>query len=379
MSKTVLFSTSSIKDTNGEIYEGIKDLLLSLVSDGNSVILLSHNIHNANVTKEQLGDNFDFVVCTTRTKVREVIRSQHNKEVILVGSRDVDLQLAASKKLLLIRPMWSSIQEQKAVIYGLAIKAPIILTKVMKILNNQKAWFYELDVDENTKVLSLTNANTLGNYSDSELVLANGFRKLLKNGDMEYYYTLLLHFISSVLNNQEFIKINIWTIMPSSGVENNQQMWRFKERVRIILGKRQKEPLFIRHTEAPKSRNIKDLDKRLPCDRHFDTIHINPVYRGKLKGKNICVIDDYLTNGTSFETLRNLLLKEGVSKIVFVSLGRYRRTRGIQYLKQDFRLSGDTFSPNYEYELLGSEELTGDYNNEAIDDIRELYDIIHNE
>ncbi|WP_342537606.1 phosphoribosyltransferase [Sporosarcina sp. FSL K6-1540] len=372
MSRIIIFPTATLKDREGEIYPGVEDLLIKLNSEGNKIILLSHRSTNL----KDILDDYKFTEFISRREIRSYISSNDDDLYILVGSSDVDLQLAANKKVLLINPLWSHVQEEKAVRYGFSVKNPENLHKVLRILKNQTAWYYTLNVEEGTIVYSLSRANYKGFIeSEDEVELIKAFEKILKNGNKRYFQLLLLHFLGSIINNPEFKAVDIWAIMPSSSTELNQDMLFFKERAREMMGKKRKEPLFVRHTPTYKSRGQGD-SKRIPCDRHFETIKINPEYEGKLKGKNICVLDDFLNNGTSFETLRNLLRHEGVEKIIFVSLGKFQRWSGIEYHKQDYVITGDVYDEGYSYTLNSTSGIHGSFNRQAREDIRELYNII---
>lgn len=374
MSKLILFPSSTIVNENSEVYPGIRKLLLELKDNGDYVVLISHNYTKINQIKSDLGEDFAFVITTTRKAVREIVDSTNSSHVVLVGSSDVDLHLTSSKKILLLNPLWSAIQEEKAVKYGFGVSTPAKLNQIIRILNNQNVWFYELAVGEKTKVYSLTNANTRGVQS-SEIELIEGFNRLLKHGQNKYFEVLLLHFLASIINNTEFQEVDIWGIMPSSSTSLNANMVEIKEKARILMAKRLKEPVFIRHTSTTKSHYMEHAE-RLHCDRHFDSIIINPYYKKRIRGKTVCILDDYLTNGTSFEALRNMLLHEGVKKILFVSLGRFRRKAGIEYLQQDYELGENPYVPNFQYKLIGTQKLNGNYNDEANDDIKKLYRII---
>ncbi|MER2077418.1 phosphoribosyltransferase [Psychrobacillus psychrotolerans] len=372
MSRIIIFPTATLKDSEGEIYPGVEELLNNLNSEGNKILLLSHR---STSLKDMLED-YKFTEFISRRDIRSYISSNEEDFYILVGSSDVDLQLASNKKILLINPLWSHIQEAKAVRYGLSVKSPEGLHKVLRILKNQTAWYYTLNVEEGTTIYSLSRANYKGYVeSQNEVELIQAFEKILKNGNKRYFKLLLLHFLGSIINNPEFKAVDIWAIMPSSTTELNKDMQLFKDRAREIMGKQLKEPLFVRHTATYKSRGQSD-SKRIPCDRHFDTIKINPEYEGKLRGKNICVLDDFLNNGTSFETLRNLLRHEGVKTITFVSLGKFQRRGGIEYHKQDYVITGDVYSEEYSYTLKSTSGINGIFNNQAREDIRELYNII---
>ena len=171
---------------------------------------------------------------------------------------------------------------------------------------------------------------------------------------------MLFRSISGVMKSDDLRKIDIWGIMPSSGSTLNEDMLEIKERCRYLTGKRVREPLFIRHTVVPKSHYTShDERMRIGSSKHLDSININPYYRGKLSGKTVCILDDYVTNGPSFEALRNLLLKAGVARVIFVAIGRFRRGSEGVYQKEDYQILGDVFSSNYTYELISKDPYFG--------------------
>ncbi|MGD6794694.1 phosphoribosyltransferase [Metabacillus indicus] len=372
MGKTIVFPTATLKDKNNIIHDGITELLINLHDDGDKIIIMSHD-----KTKVfDLQEEFDFVKLRYRKEVRELMKNDNTGDFILVGSNEDDLRIAASTKTALLVPEWSDIQEID-IKYGVRIPSPKALLKVLKIIKNQKEWFYELDIDTNSKVYSLTSANSKGSVTKSEKEIVDGFRDTLKNGRKKYFKVLQLHFLASLIHNPIFKEVEIWSTMPSSSKDINEDIWALKERARLLMGKRLTDPLFIRHTAIQKSHYIQNQEDRIHCDRHFTSININPEYRKKIKGKIVCILDDYLTNGTSFETLRNLLMSAGARKVIFVSLGRFRRNVGIEYFKQDYKLSGDVFSPNYTFEIREAENSYGRYNEQAREEIKSLYDIIY--
>ncbi|MCC2458312.1 phosphoribosyltransferase [Bacillus cereus] len=374
MSKIVLFPSDSIKGSDNKVYAGIGELLEKLNADGDVVVFLSHDAQKLQALKEE----YPFAYTIRRGNIKSLVEKAGSGYVVLVGSHDQDLYTAVQNKMLLINPLWSNVQEEKAVKYGIGINSPENLYEAIKIFNNQKAWFYELDIDDKTKLYSLTRANDkLWTQTQSEKEVVQGFRAVLKHGNREYFEVLLYHFLASIINNEEFKEVDIWAIMPSSGTTLNEDMMYFKERVRYLMNKRMNTPLFVRHTAAAKSHYMTRQEDRLYCRRHFDTIKIDPYYRRKLKGKTVCILDDYVTNGTSFEALRNLLMQQGVEKVIFVSLGRFFRANGIEYYKQDYEITGNVFDDNYNYQLVNEGDIKGKFNSQAVEDIKELYKIIY--
>jgi len=128
---------------------------------------------------------------------------------------------------------------------------------------------------------------------------------------------------------------------------------------------RKPEPLFIRHTATKKSRGDKqDVRQRNDyCLKHFRSIRVNEKYKGKLKGRVVCVFDDYLTHGNTFEALRNLLIKCKVKKIIFVSIGKFKRSYESQYIQKSFSIEGDVYSECYtaEFNNVACHEVEFDY------------------
>ena len=122
-----------------------------------------------------------------------------------------------------------------------------------------------------------------------------------------------------------------------------------KEHVRYMMYGRKPESIFIRHTATHKSRfdnrNVRQMNDY--CQKHFRSIRVNDKYKGKLKGRVVCVFDDYLTHGSTFEALRNLLIKCDVKKIIFVSIGKFQRNDESEYVQKVFNIEGDVYSGQY--------------------------------
>lgn len=372
MQKYIIMSTDVYSDLDNEGRVEFKKIMESLRSDGSKIIFTSRLDNKIGVLSDIEIDN-RFVYFLKREKLREYLKTKRDDQyTIVVGNRDQDMYMASTNKLLYVRPGWCKDFDVNVEKYGVLIRSLEKFKELLEVIDNQKSWYYRLDLDEKTTILSLTNAGTYGSHSSEELVMIEGFRDYLKNGKKDMQSILLLHFLAAVSNNPEFKDIKDWAIMPSSGKDLNEDMLLFKEKARTLMNGRKKENIFVRHTPTYKSHEERDRSKRLPCDRHFDTIKLHEKYKKSLKGRTVCVFDDYLTNGTTFETARNLLIKEGVKKIFFVSLGRF----GKSYIKQDYEINGDVFN-KYNYRLLNSTDMRykGVTNQNAIREIENLYSI----
>lgn len=376
MKKIIIFSTDVYTDLSSDEKINFKNIIQKFRDKGNIIIFTSRdNRKEALLDGINVYNNNNYFII--RDKLKNMIKEklENSNYFVVVGNREADLFMAASNKLFYIVPKWCENIEGKVKNYGIKVGNLVALQKLIDIIENQNSWFYRLDLDKQTTILSLTSANTKGLHSNEELDMINGFRAYLKSGNKKYSTVLLCHFLASISNNIEFREIKDWSIMPSSGVDLNRDMILFKEKARELMNGRKKENIFIRHTATWKSHEAwKNGGDRMPCDRHFETIKLNNYYKGKLKGRTVCVFDDYLTKGTTFETARNLLKKEKVKKIFFVSLGKFGR----EYLHQNYELQGDLYNKNYKYKLINREYQQGIFNQIAVEEIENLHDIIFN-
>ncbi|WP_426414471.1 phosphoribosyltransferase [Bacillus subtilis] len=381
MAKGIVITRLTVFDDNFNMYQGIEELFVNLNNDGHVIIVISHDQDSINTMKNIFKETFDFEVrCKYRKVIKEYVNEENASNYILVGSSDEDLILAANKKILIINPGWSVKQDEKPARYGITLKRPSQLVEAIRIIDNQNRWYYKLIVDEKTTVLALTSANTMNrDVVKSEKEILEGFEKLLKSGDRRYFNTLYFHLISGVMKSKDLREVGLWGIFPSSSGQINNEVEELKERCRYLTGKRMNEPLFIRHTSVNKSHHT-EHNKRLQvgCVKHFESIILNPFYSKKVKGKVVCVIDDYVTNGTSFEAAKNLLLKAGASKVILVALGRFRRGRQGVYQQEVYDLAGNITKPGYKYNLKYKKDLNeGLYDSAARDEIRHIYGILN--
>ena len=308
-----------------------------------------------------LKETFNNISFNTRNYAKELIKTKNNSEFIVIGSKNVDFQLAVNHKILLITPQWYRSIEDKATKYGIPVSTISQLSCFVDTVCNQNYWYSSIQLDPQTYMFSLSDARSkYCSKSKEEKEIIEIFHNILKEGKVSYYEIYFYHFLSSMSNNSElFNDIDIWGIFPSSsGDLSTNEMFNFKERVRYFMNGRvpytnadfKKYPnILIRHTATSKS-HFDNFQTRINygATKHLNTICLNPAYKNKLSGKNVCIFDDYLTHGNSFECARNLLKAAGVNKIIFVTLGTFK----MNYQLQNYNLIGDIFSSNYNYKLL---------------------------
>lgn len=380
MKKNVVLTRLTIFNEEYEMYEGIEELLCSLNREGHNIIVISHSSQSLEIMKGIFEYTFEFkVICSYRKAIRENVDKTNANDFILVGSSDEDLILAANKRILIINPGWSIKQDEKPARYGITLERPKQLFEAIRLIANQNRWYFKLEVDRYTTVLALTSANTMNrDVKTSEREVLDGFEGLLKAGDRRYFNTLYFHLISGVMKDSELRNVEIWGTFPTSSQSINEELEELKERCRFLTGRKMIQPLFIRHTAVAKSHQTPFVTRiSQGCQKHFDSIILNPYYSNRIKGKIVCVLDDYLTNGISFESARNLLLKAGAQKVILLALGRYKRGVEGVYQHEEYNLPENITKPGYRYERVSTRNLVGIYDNGARAEVNRIYEIIN--
>ncbi len=381
MEKAIIISTDVYLDLGYDDREEFVQALKGMHERGNLICFISKD---RKLLKE-IETDVDFAKYVTRTHIRTVIQTNSDKQnlFVVIGNKDQDFFLSNNFRILLYYPTWAESIDPRVVKYGNPIISIEQFEQVIEVLNNQNNWFYTLELPDKSMVYSLMSAHyKYGYIPEKEKELVVGFERLLKEGKKDYYKVLYTHFMASMSNNPDFRDVDIFAIFPSSGKAYNDDLMRFKEAVRTTMGihnppaiENGTSPnnLFIRHTSINKSHYLsREKRRELGCSRHLDTVMLNDAYRGRLEGKSVCVFDDYLTHGNSFETARNLLYKQKVKKVICVSIGKFDNP----YLFQEYKIVGDVFTPNFTYELKAEQEIYGGTReHKARKEVENLHDI----
>lgn len=372
----IFFSKDLIDKNNSEnskLFNSLNKL------DNVRLILVSWQIKSASL------DTNLFTLKRTHINVKQFINN-HPGRNIFIGNLNQDFFSAVNTKILFLFPEWIiNPREEKALKYGVHVRNTEHLINMLHIFNNLNTLYYTLPVDELTTVYALTSANNYG-ATDDENEVINKFRQVLKENDKEYLDVIKLTLSSGLSINPLIQETDIWSIMPSSGTTLNPTMLDIKDQIRYQYKSKldtSEEPLLIRHTPTKKSHETPIFDRlEEGAAKHLSSIHINPYYRDRLKDKNVTILDDYVTNGISFESIRNLLATAGVKKINFIAIGRFTKFsknngKGI-YQKEDFEITGDIYSPNFSYALKNKQDIGafGVYSEEAKHSISLLKDLL---
>ena len=338
--------------------------------------------------------NFGF---EDRKTVEEIARTYKDKNnyFVFVGGKNADFILAVNTRSLYIVPTWLPL-EDKAQKYGVHVNTVKQFRKFIQTLNNQNVWYSRLKIDDISTAYSLVDARYIKySISQKEEVMVRNFQKLLKDNESQNYSRILLyHFLAGMTSNMDFDDIELFGMLPSSNCDVNDYVFDFMTQVRLLKGKQlpkrytpDVQPaatnLLIRHT--PKNQNHNGGRERqtrieLGAKDEFRTLIINPDYKKRIdtlkkKGRfNVCIFDDYMTHGNSFNAVRNLLEKLGANKIIFVSIGIFKST----FQRRDYTINGDVFKPGYTYQLEKYQPIDKyEINCNAKQEVTDLYNIFN--
>ncbi|CAM4389444.1 phosphoribosyltransferase [Flavobacterium terrigena] len=361
--KLLITSIDALIDNLTEDYfDGIKEALdyFESLNEDNTVVIIS--IHQDRL--DAIPNDFE-KVCVNANYRRGtgLIQYINNKikinfsDILILGAKEDDLFLAANSKLVLLTADYARENNPDDKLYtyryGIGILSPARLRYFFEhFLNINNPWYYRLKVDDSTELYGLTNAMTNMELNPDVKAIGNSLKGFLKSGITEFKNPFLIYsLISAYQNHSEFNEINYWGYYPSSTGKENEVLKTFKEVLRkTFSSSRKTDDILIRHKPSAARKNMSAAERiSNGCNSEFDTIILNPVYKHLLRGKNVCIIDDYTTHGSSCETVRKLLKKAGVNKIIFIALGKFK----VDYKIYDYEIDGDVYKVGYTYKCSG--------------------------
>ncbi|KAF2331496.1 phosphoribosyltransferase [Flavobacterium nitrogenifigens] len=387
--KLIITSTDALFDKEKqEFFPGSLEALqyFKSLSSDHKVVVISNHAETLEVIPEGIYTlNLSEIKWIRKSpKLIEYISTKLNilfEDIIVLGSKDDDMILAANARILLLTADYAKKNNPDDRIYSEGYGIGILSIDRLyyffdHYLNIATPWFFSHSIDESFKLFGLTNAMTGQMRDRTEIEICNHLRSHLKAGYEKGKSPFRIYSLLSLYRIfKEIRDINYWACYPSSSGEPNEALISIKEVLRKSFGSRTTQDLLIRHKPSVK-RNMLSAGSRVSdgCDSQFDSIHLNPYYKGKIKGKNFCIIDDFSTHGTSSETVRHLLQHEGANKVIFIALGKFKLT----YKMYDYSLSGDLYAPAYKYTKNGIyKEISGVINNsgseELLDSLKDAF------
>lgn len=300
------------------------------------------------------------------TQTKDKIKKLKEKGAIfgMIGIVEGDATFSFNCKIPLFNP--ESLSNGRVAIsdkvkrYGLPFIEFQNIIDCLKAFEIHKENYFHIGFENNFSVISLNNANTYYR-PEEEARVKQIFETNLKGDksvrDQRILLLLLFHLINEVTINPYFDKVDYWGTFPSSNPQNTFTSVSFlKEAVRVLINGEPKlgPEILIRHSPMISKHSSGALRLTNKSDKDFDTLIVNPALIKKIKGKVICIIDDYITNGYSAEAAKHLLFAAGAKEVIFLSFGKF----GKKYYSTNYEIKGDV-STTYSYEFV-DEILHGD-------------------
>lgn len=270
---------------------------------------------------------------------------------VIIGRKNFDFYIATNNKKIIFYDE-NFLVEEKVYQYGFKFSIDI-LDKLLKIIDLDKSHYCDLTYENDIKLFSLVNAKYKVNsdYSIDEKLLIEDFEKFIKKNTHVKNKELITYYIILAILKLNMAVPNLIFYFPSSKIESNPFMDNLVKKLRNIFHLPiDTSELLKRNMEITPSKNL-SYHERISCERHLKSILFNNNI--DIENKNILVLDDYCTNGTSFEAVRNLFLfkNKQIRSLTFISIGNF----GKDYVVQDYeivdngKLKWNRYSLKYNY------------------------------
>ncbi len=271
------------------------------------------------------------------TKVCERFGLDQN-QIVSLGDSDQDMRSAANARVVYFHALWSTRWT-----WGLPIETPGLFSLLVRECFAKKLyWYSRLDAtdrdDRSVRVFAMLDGHSPLRGDLLQFLKYNRNPKIGPIGSKRF---VMAHLLASVYGDGLSAEPDLWSIYPGSSGGVNRIMGPYIETGAKLFKDRFFSDLLVRHTAALDSgRTRSSGGTGATFLNQINTVHVNPLYRSKIRGKCILLIDDFTTDGYSLECARNLLLEAGASDVVAAVIGRYK-TRQYVYTPAD----GYTWDP----------------------------------
>ena len=256
--------------------------------------------------------------------------AKESLSVLFLGCKLHDFTTANNSNMFLVYLSESRNINEKVLKYGFKINRQEFL-KILELIDKSAGLYLntELEGVNNFELVSLINARYYSSsaitFSEEEKDIAKRFEDLLKYNNTSYKKIFMSFIIIMILKNINIKNFNNCFYYPTSRGNGgiNELMEEICQRIRILIGNSvrvKQDNLFYRKKQIEKSRKL-NFEKRFSIQRHIESINLYKPER--IKGKKIIVLDDYMTNGTSSETVRELLKNSETNHILFLTIGHF--------------------------------------------------------
>lgn len=285
---------------------------------------------------------------------------QPHETLVVAHSRN-DVAMGKNGGAVLLGASWSG--EQQVQSLGIQIRNADELREIIALTQNWDGdWWYSASA-AGYEVRVLGDLSTYYKPADQEK-FGTQLTQTVKNGGPKLNALLALTARSALIEGLGDTANTLWGTYPSSNSSNNDSevLSDFCHRLRTTVSNvrfcSRGKPLFIRHIASRKRSGGGVANREDPAEQ-LETIHINPYYisKGRLRGRNVVLLDDCMTNGTSFGVAAALLKAANASSVTCIALGKF----GNKDLSYEIDVTGDPSQPltNRDYSVKSISHLSG--------------------
>ena len=301
-------------------------------------------------------------------KVVSNVASKYNvppHDCIVLGITDTDAKMARDGGAVLLSAAWGAVS--RAVDYGIPVSNVNEFLQAVTLVDRcAGAWYFEgsgpwyaVRALADASGRSVSAAQTAWAQKIENTINGGGSRltALLATGAKSF-------FMSGIVKPSNLM----FGIYPSSRSDNKDRevLGDFLHRLRTATSRvqfaKKGSPLLVRHTAAMK-RSQSGTSNRSDPSEQLETVHLNPEYTGKVKGRHVVIMDDCTAYGVSFGVASALLRKAGAASVSCVALGKIGDR--LQYL--EIAITGNPFRPisSGQYSVLTTRPLQGKHDTAA--------------
>lgn len=360
--KLIIISKKLVFEVNGKIKKDFDSFYQKVVEQNIKIVVITNKASQLSVKLS----NYSMCEAFTRKEIKELLKEKRNElGIVILGVVKEDAFLAFNHKIPLFKAKDYCLDlgieiDSKVDTYGIELSSTDDLIHYMNIISEHISPYLQHSFSDEYIMISLFNANTKGRQTREDIEYKEEIQRILKeNYSVKIDKTKMLNLfnfllLSEYFNNPILKEVKYWGTFPSSDKSNdNTTISYIKEVIRKVINtNRSNEEILIRtestlkkHHSSARSRNENK------CQSDFDSMKINDYYKGKLQGATVCIIDDYTTYGFSAEAAKNLLLQEGVEKLIVITLGKF----GYDYNEVNYNLTGNLYEEGYSHQFISTQ------------------------
>jgi hypothetical protein len=312
-------------------------MLEQLVIQGVQVVAVSNNPVRAQLSASGLAQYIDHIIerkdvgapkgNPVWVRKLEELTGVRPHQMFYVGDSRFDMITATRGPMIYAHAMWAGPPLQ----YGLRAESPRWVANVIRhIFCRQHPWFWTLDTMDaagrSVRAMTLIDGNGAGSDNTKQALidlLKEDRDRTIPGTPVMLSQFVMLHMLASVYHDNLIGEADIWTTYPGHTGTPNAIMGDFIDVAAKLSRDSYKEDLFDRHTPALRSREARARGDVFALENQIGTVRLSDAYRGRLKGKRVLLLDNFLTAGYTTEGGRNLLLAAGASDVIVACVGKY--------------------------------------------------------